>query len=53
MATKELYNGLESTYRIQKFEEREQHKIARDQLPRGPAALLVILFDLLLRLDPR
>jgi hypothetical protein len=53
MTTKELYNEPKITYRTGKFERQEQQKIARYQLPHRPMALLVILFDLLVRLDPR
>jgi hypothetical protein len=58
MTTKELYNGPEITYRTheikrQDHKRQEQQKIARYQLPHGPTALLVILFDFLLRIDPR
>lgn len=53
MTTKELYSEAKIAYRANKVERQEQQKIARYQLPRGPTALLVILFDLLLKLDPR
>jgi hypothetical protein len=53
MTTKELYNEPKITYRPTRVERQERQNIARYQLPHGPMALLVILFDLLLRLDPR
>ena len=53
MTTKELYNEPEITYRTHRVKRQEQQKIARYQTPHGLVGLLVILFDLLLRLDPR
>jgi hypothetical protein len=53
MTTKELYNEPKIKYGKYQLKRQEPQKIARYQIPHGPTALLVILFDLLLRLDPR
>jgi hypothetical protein len=53
MTTKELFNEPGTTCGTRKIMGQEQRKIARYQIPHGPSALLVILLDLLLRLDPR
>jgi len=53
MTTKELYGEPKIKYGTYKVKRHEPQKIARNQIPHGPTALLVILFDLLLRLDPR
>lgn len=53
MTTKEIYPRSQIMCREYKIERRGQEKIVRNRIPHGPVALLVILFDFLLRLDPR
>ena len=53
MVTRELSAGPALVGSEYRGEEQSQAKIAREQIPFGPTALIVILFDLLIKLDPR
>jgi hypothetical protein len=53
MITKELIIKPEMVLRNYQAVELEQKELARERIPRGPTALIVLLFDLLIKLDPR
>ena len=53
MITKGLIGKPETVFRNYQVVEPKQEESARDRIPRGPTALIVLLFDLLIKLDPR
>jgi hypothetical protein len=53
MINHELIGKPEMVFRNYQMAEPKQKESARDRISRGPTALIVLLLDLLVKLDPR